>query len=95
MQVICVDGPAEGKRREVPDPPPKTIRVEVSSEVDDDTANSGAEGTEVTTIVVKAYGYRLANDFLSEVVGEDTTRVRTVEYEFDPGLDPEMTEYVT
>jgi hypothetical protein len=95
MRVICRDGPAEGQRIEVSDQPPKAVRVEVSSEVDDDTANSGAEGTEVTTIVVKAYGYRLANDFLSEVVGDDRTRVRTVEYEFDPNLDPDIAEYVS
>ena len=95
MQVICVDGPAEGERHEVPDPPPKTIRVEVAPDDDDDTADPVAEGTGFPTIVVKPYGYRLANDFLSEVVGNDRTRVRTVEYEFDRHLHPEMTDYVT
>lgn len=95
MQVICVDGPAEGERREVPDPPPKAIRVEVAPDDDDDTADPVAEGTEFPMIVVNAYGYRLANDFLSEIGGDDRTRVRRVEYEFDPALDPEVAGYVT
>jgi hypothetical protein len=95
MRVICRDGPAEGQRLEMSDPLPKAVRVEVFPEDDDDTGRGVEEGTEFPTIEAKAYGYRLANDFLSEVVGDDRTRVRTVEYEFDPTLDPDTAEYVT
>jgi hypothetical protein len=95
VRVICRDGPAEGQRIEISDPPPKAVRVEVFPEDDDDTGRPVEEGTEFPTIEAKVYGYRLANDFLSEVAGDDRTGMRTVEYEFDPDLDPDIAEYVS
>lgn len=99
MQVTatCKDGPAKGQSIDVTEPPPKAIAVEVDipSKEDEDSTATLTEGDEFPIIESKSYGYRLANDFLSEVVGDDRRRVRTVEYEFDPNLDPDIAEYVT
>jgi len=99
MQVTatCKDGPAKGQSIDITEPPPKAIAVEVDipSKEDEDPTATLTEGDEFPIIESKPYGYRLADDFLSEARGDDKPGVRTIEYEFDPDLDPEMAEYVS
>ena len=95
MPAICRDGPAEGQHLEIPNPPPKAIRVEVFPDDDDDKATPVAEGTEFPTIVAEAYSYRLADEFVSQVGNEITSALHTVEYTYDQDLDPDTAEYIT
>ena len=99
MQVTatCKDGPAKGQSFDVTVPPPKAVPVEVDipSKEHEDPIATLTEGDEFPIIESRSYGYRLANDFLPEARRDDKPRVRTIEYEFDPDLDPEMAEYVS
>jgi hypothetical protein len=83
---ICEDGPAQGYAREdLPNPPPKTLRVEDVVEKDR-VWEPEDNDTEVT---FGTYGYRLDRIELSEVVGDATTRTPVAIYTYDETLDPE------
>jgi len=93
MNAIIRDGPAAGAVVEVPQPPPKTLSVEVRPEVPE---GSIQPGDEFPTVSGPAYAYRLDQPIGmvgTQIANDPATMTWMAFYAYEEGASAELAEY--
>jgi hypothetical protein len=93
MNAIIRDGPAGGAVVELPQPPPKTLSIEVRPEVPDGPIRLGDE---FQTVSGPTWGYRLSQPvgMVGTQIGNDPATMTWMSfYGYDEGANVELAEH--